>query len=503
LSIDTPMNSNNVTTIVQDFVIQMSPDVEVASKLAGAGDDTQEVLWIIIGMATLMWASWAMGHITERFGGPALVGEIFVGMLFGPNGIALLPSYMRAVGGPLDIIGTSGLLILVYEGGLTTDMKMFKTHGAQVISLAFTGIIMPVVFAIPVMSAFGFPLLEAFTSGTVLCSTAIAFTVRLLQDNNLLKTHKGQLIIISAVIDDIISLVVIAVLNVIGHHQFNIGQVLQPLWTSALIFICALSMKYLLGRFVEDVGENCLTKYTTGWSIPIFMSAVTLFTLVATYGAQRAGSTYLLGTYMAGVVISAIPTAEDAWEHSVGDAIRPWFGRLFFTATVGFAIPLDALVDPSNILCGMMLTLAAIAGKFLTGLWSASPSTPGYMLLFLQIGSAMVGRGELGFVVAKMALAMGLLHEASFSACIWALLLATILGPFMFQFFLKFDKPKKDVNDTVPNGINGKSHNGTFNEVGETANGYNTNKQVESTGFYQRTTPYGSGLPQTVSDADV
>jgi len=346
---------------------------------------------------------------------------------------------------------------------------------------------------------------ESFTSGTVLCSTAIAFTVRLLQDNNLLKTHKGQLIIISAVIDDIMSLVVLAVLNVIGQHHFNLGKILQPLWTSALIFICALTMKYLLGRAVEDAGEHCLTKYTTGWSIPIFMSVVTVFTLVATYGAQRAGSTYLLGTYMAGVVLSAIPTAEDAWEHSVGDAIRPWFGRLFFTATVGFAIPLDALVDPSNILCGMVLTLAAIAGKFLTGLWSGHPSTPGYFLLFLQIGSAMVGRGELGFVVAKMALAMGLLHEASFSACIWALLLATILGPFMFQFFLKFDKPEKDVDDTVVNGTNGKDHSVKFNGIGEKANGYHTDKaKVEASGFYQHATPYGSHqLPRAVSDVDI
>jgi len=472
---------------------------EVSKTLEGMGDNTQEVLWMIIGMTTLMWCAWAAGHITEKFGGPALVGEIFVGMLFGPDGIGLLPKYMRVVGGPLDIIGTTGLLILVYEGGLTTNLNMFKTHGAQVISLAFTGIIMPVVFAVPVMMLFGFSFLESFTSGTVLCSTAIAFTVRLLQDNKLLKTHKGQLIIISAVIDDIMSLVVLAVLNVIGQHHFNLSKILWPLWTSALIFLCALALKAILGRFVADCGEHCLSKYTTGRMIPVFMTLVTLFTLLATYGSQRAGSTYLLGTYMAGIVMSAIPTAEDAWEISVGDAIRPWFSRLFFTATVGFAIPLDALVDPSNIACGFVLTLAAIAGKFLTGAWSASPSTPGYGLLFVQIGSAMVGRGELGFVVAKMALAMGLLHETSFSACIWALLLATILGPFMFQYFLKFDKPSEKlpgepnqvkghyqnnggINDHQNGGVNGHQNGG--------GNGHQNNGGVTQ-GIYQAHKAYG------------
>jgi len=411
------------------------------------GDNTQEVLWCIVGLTVLMWSAYVVGWLVERIGGPALVGEIFVGMFFGPDGVPLLSNYMRKVGGPLDTIGTTGLLLLVYEGGLTTDLKMFKTHGPQVLSLAFTGIIMPVVFAIPVMMGFGFGILEAVASGTVLCSTAIAFTVRLLSDNNLLKTHKGQLIIISAVIDDICSLVVLAVLNVLGGKKFDVLTVLTPLIASFLIFLFAVLSKLVLSHLVRACGDSWIDKNTTGSRVPYFNTVVTLLVLSATYGSQKAGSTYLLGTYMMGIIISAVPTAEDIWEESVGPAIRPWFGRLFFVATVGFAIPLDALVHPSSLGCGAVLTLAAIAGKFLTGIFSAHPRTKGYCLLFVQVGSAMVGRGELGFVVAKMALAMGLLTEISFSACIWALLLATILGPFMFQFFLRWDPPRAKVSD--------------------------------------------------------
>eukprot|EP00463_Aulacantha_scolymantha_P001348 TRINITY_DN197_c0_g1_i4.p1 TRINITY_DN197_c0_g1~~TRINITY_DN197_c0_g1_i4.p1 ORF type:complete len:109 (-),score=16.29 TRINITY_DN197_c0_g1_i4:759-1085(-) len=69
----------------------------------------------------------------------------------------------------------------------------------------------------------------------------------------------------------------------------------------------------------------------------------------------------------------------------------------------------------------------------------------------------MVGRGELGFVVAKMAKNMGLLSEISFCACIWALLLATILGPFMFQFFLRWDPPAEAEGDGSYQSINGHS----------------------------------------------
>lgn len=494
MALATNVIATNVTEALGGL-IELSP-LEGGAK-AGSGDDTQNVLWIIVGLTVLMWASWALGTLTEKVGGPALVGEIIVGMILGPAGLRLIPLYFVEVGGPLDIIGTTGLLILVYEGGLTTQLTMFKTHGFQVLALAFTGIIMPVVFAIPVMLAFGFTLLESFASGTVLCSTAIAFTVRLLQDNKILKTHKGQLIIISAVIDDIISLVVLAVLNIIGQRRFDFGSVVRPLWTSGLIFLAALTMKYFLGRLVEDAGQHCLTKYTSGASIPFFNTVVTLFVLAATYGAQLAGSTYLLGTYMAGIVISAIPTAEDAWEHSVGDAIRPWFGRLFFTATVGFAIPLNALIDPSNILSGMVLTAAAILGKFLTGLWSASPRTPGYWILFLQVGSAMVGRGELGFVVAKMALAMGLLSEPSFSACIWALLLATILGPFMFQYFLTYDPPEKKIN-TDDIEANGNGHVATNGAPKVLLNEKTSLTQSTTTSYQSQQAP-----PMVKQDSDI
>lgn len=441
-----------ITGEILNLVVYAQNATTTATTTA-TGDNTEEVLWIIVGLACLMWGAWFVGMLFELIGGPALVGEIFVGMLLGPQGLSLLPMYFREVGGPLDKIGTAGLLILVYEGGLGTDLKMFKTHGFQVLMLAFTGIIMPPVFAIPVMMGFGCGFLEAFAAGTVLCSTAIAFTVRLLQDNNLLKTHKGQLIIISAVIDDIISLVVLAVLNVLGHMRgqknahISFGPIVRPLWTSALIFMFALGSKFALQLMLKDCSPEFISKYTQGRNRPVFNTFACCVVLASTYGAQLAGSTYLLGTYMAGIIFSAVPTAEDVWEESVGESIRPWFSRLFFVATVGFAIPLDALIHPNTLLCGFVLTLAAIAGKFLTGAWSQSPFKPGYGLLFVQIGSAMVGRGELGFVVAKMALAMGLLREDSFSACIWALLLATILGPFMFQFFLRYDPPRKHSGD--------------------------------------------------------
>jgi hypothetical protein len=106
----------------------------------------------------------------------------------------------------------------------------------------------------------------------------------------------------------------------------------------------------------------------------------------------------------------------------------------------------------------------------------------------------MVGRGELGFVVAKMAVAMGLLHEEAFSACIWALLLATIIGPFMFQYFLTFDPDRKELD-------NNNGHTPTEISIKKVAP---MTVLTEKEHLFQPKATYGEEHPQVVrQDSDI
>ena len=120
-----------------------------------------------------------------------------------------------------------------------------------------------------------------------------------------------------------------------------------------------------------------------------------------------------------------------------------WLSRLFFGATVAFEVPVSALLRADALGEGMAMTAAAVAGKFASGAWAAPLVDGGgacaarhFWVAWLQVGCAMVGRGELGFVLATESLEAGLFEQRAYCATIWALVLATLLGPVAFRLSL-------------------------------------------------------------------
>jgi len=124
--------------------------------------------------------------------------------------------------------------------------------------------------------------------------------------------------------------------------------------------------------------------------------------------------------------------------------------RMFFAASVGFSIPVYALFHTQALLFGLALTVVAFLGKFLSGAFAATSPHP--WLSACQVGCAMIGRGELGFMMASESLESGLLGDIAFSATVWALVLATLGGPLLF-------KQAARLNSTVTHGHQlGHSH---------------------------------------------
>merc|ERR1719213_1402648 len=109
----------------------------------------------------------------------------------------------------------------------------------------------------------------------------------------------------------------------------------------------------------------------------------------------------------------------------------------FFSCTVGFAVPVAALAAKDWGLVALLTSLA-IVSKVATGIFVGKPTTPGYGLQVLQVGSAMVGRGELGFMQISTAYKLGMVSLGVYGGTVWGLLLASIGGPFMFRGAVKF-----------------------------------------------------------------
>merc|ERR1712093_291515 len=161
--------------------------------------------------------------------------------------------------------------------------------------------------------------------------------------------------------------------------------------------------------------------------------------------ADKIGSTHLLGCFLAGVVATAWKGFAEIWEPMV-EPILPWMTMAFFSCSVGFAVPVAALAAKDWGLV-IAIVLLAILSKVATGIFAGKPTDKGYGLQVLQVGAAMVGRGELGFMQISTAYKMGMVSLGVYGGTVWGLLVASIMGPFMFRFAVQFAKSReaKDV----------------------------------------------------------
>merc|ERR1719183_3245507 len=119
------------------------------------------------------------------------------------------------------------------------------------------------------------------------------------------------------------------------------------------------------------------------------------------------------------------------------EPILPWMTMAFFSCSVGFAVPVAALAAKDWGLV-VAIVLLAILSKVATGIFAGKPTDKGYGLQVLQVGSAMVGRGELGFMQISTAYKLGMVSLGVYGGTVWGLLVASIMGPFMFRGAVKF-----------------------------------------------------------------
>merc|ERR1711907_549455 len=123
----------------------------------------------------------------------------------------------------------------------------------------------------------------------------------------------------------------------------------------------------------------------------------------------------------------------------------------FFSCTVGFAVPVSALAAKDWGLV-IAIVILAVVSKIATGIFAGDPRQAGYGLQVLQVGAAMVGRGELGFMQISTAYKLGMVSLGVYGGTVWGLLLASIGGPFMFRAAVKFAASREGKAGAEPQG---------------------------------------------------
>jgi Kef-type K+ transport system membrane component KefB len=333
-------------------------------------------------------------------------------------------------------------MLMLFDGGVNMDIPVLKKMGGRATAVALSGVVFPMVMSYILFTAMGFGVMEGLACGSALASTGIGFTLSLMKDLDLLATPLGQLVAAAAMIDDVSSMVLLAILqgatSIVETGVADPLAMIKPVIASlglfaASIIIRMVAVKALASGEEQDAkAEQQEAHLYLHEKILGIVTAGICFAIIA----DKIVSSLLLGCFLAGVVASALKSFGEIWEPMV-EPILPWMTMAFFSCTVGFAVPVQALAAKDWGLV-IAIVLLAIASKIATGFFADMPGTPGYGLKVLQVGAAMVGRGELGFMQISTAYKMGMVSLGVYGGTVWGLLVASISGPFMFRAAVKF-----------------------------------------------------------------
>jgi Kef-type K+ transport system membrane component KefB len=382
---------------------------------------------IFLVLAAMLVAAKLLGELAERFGQPAVLGELIAGVLLGGSVFGIIPT--EGTGAEIiHLLAELGVVLLLFEIGLETDLKEMLRVGTASLSVAAVGVVLPFAFGfaywayLPHAASGGTAdlTMSAIFVGATLTATSVGITARVLSDLGQMQTQEAKIIIGAAIIDDVLGLVILTVVSgmAAGASVAPLG-ILRVLAVSVGFLVIAV----LVGRFAAPRLFDLVVRMRVRYVLLVFAIA---FALGLSAAAALIGSALILGAFAAGVILSGI-NQFDTIEHEVRP-VASIFTPLFFVS-VGASVNLG-LFNPAREGAGgvlgiaAVLTALAIVGKLAAG-WAA----PWVKFRRLVVGAGMVPRGEVGLIFADIGRRAGVLNEAVFGAVLLTVMATTFVAP--------------------------------------------------------------------------
>ncbi len=369
---------------------------------------------LFLAFAAALAGAKLFGELAERFGQPAVLGELAVGVILGPSVLGLVPMSDAIVE-----LAEIGVALLLFEVGLETNLEDLVRVGAPALAVALAGMLLPFAGGYAVTRALGHSTLTATFVGAALTATSIGITARVLSELKVLATREGQIILGAAVADDVLGLVVLAIVSKIaGGGALEAGVVLKSAGLAIGFLVAAVALGIPLGRRLIGIVERASVRGVLG-----AMSVA--FALLIAWAAKAAESAPIVGAFAAGMAL-----ARTNRRHDIDTALKPVvdiFAPVFFVyvgteVDVKLLNPMVAENRPALFL-GLLLTAIGFLGKFAAGFCAWGGVRRSF------IGAGMVPRGEVGLIFASVGLATKALSEPVFVSVLVAVFLTTFVAP--------------------------------------------------------------------------
>jgi Kef-type K+ transport system membrane component KefB len=396
--------------------------------LAFAAPDTGiSVERFLLLLAVILISAKILGELAERIGQPAVVGELLAGVVLGPSVVGLVDPTLPS----LHLIAEIGVVLLLFGIGLETDLKRLLSVGPAAFTVAVVGVLLPFVFGYEVSRALGLAVLPAIVIGASLTATSVGITARVFSDLGELKSAEGQIVLGAAVIDDVIGLVILAIVSdlVAGNAPSVIG-----IARATAVAFGFLAGAVLIGRLIVPWLFRLIARTSKEHTLATMALALAFVLAVL---ASKVGSALIVGAFAAGLVLAPTEHAH-AIERGI-IRLANVFVPIFFVA-VGAAVDVRTFGSREVVTVGVALTVVAIAGKFAAGwapVWVRARKT--------VIGVGMIPRGEVGLIFAQTGLTAGVLNAGEYSALMLMVLVTTFMAPPLLRRLLT--KPAAETVD--------------------------------------------------------
>ncbi|MEO0517443.1 MAG: cation:proton antiporter [Cyanobacteria bacterium P01_A01_bin.116] len=430
--------------------------------LLAATPESEYGSWVLAGvlltLVVIYAASKLGGELSKRLNLPPVLGELVGGVVVGVSALHLLVfpetgataegsaimDLLSALGGldaaavthifesqseVVSVLAELGVIVLLFEIGLESDLRELTKVGSQAALVAVVGVAAPFVLGTAgLVMLFHSPVIPAIFAGAALTATSIGITSKVLSELGHLKSTEGQIIVGAAVIDDVLGIIVLAVVASLAKTgEVDLLNVVYLIVSASGFLLGSIFLGKFFNRSFEAIADKLQTRGA------LLIPAIT-FAFVMAFLANVIHLEAILGAFAAGLVLDETDKRKEL-DHQVmpiADLLVP-----IFFVTVGAKADLGVLnpAVPDNragLAIAAFLIAVAIIGKLITG-WAVF-GKPG--INRLAIGVGMIPRGEVGLVFAGIGSASGVLDKPLEAAIIMMVILTTFLAPPLLQMVL-------------------------------------------------------------------
>ena len=360
---------------------------------------------LVFGTAKLL------AEIFERLRMPGIVGEIAAGMLIGPAVLGwVTPNEIT------EALSDLGVMFLLFRVGLEVKSSELMRVGGTALSVAVAGVVLPFLAGWGLLSLWGFGVRESVFVGAAMVATSVGITAQVLASKGLLHLVSSKIILAAAVIDDVLGLIVLAIVSSFASGEVHLGDIaLTTILAVGFTLIVARWGTSAMGRVVPRMEQTL-----AAGEVQFNLALVFLFGMAVL--ASYAGIAAIVGAFLAGMALSETVSHR---VHDLATGISEFLVP-FFLAGIGLKFSFDAFHDPRLVALSAVIVVAAILSKLIgCGLGAYRMGK----VDMLRIGVGMVPRGEVGMVVAQIGMAAGIIEKPIYSVVVLMAILTTVVAP--------------------------------------------------------------------------